>query len=88
MQFYYTFVLVPGARCCVVMLCGPLPALLCSDTLPAARCSFPRQLVQLFGVFGGAWCSVSVNSTQGKPHFFYCRAKFKFASLLLLLLLL
>lgn len=56
MQFYCTFVLVPGARCCVVMLCCPLPALLCSDTLPAAPSPANSGSFSAFLVVLGARC--------------------------------
>lgn len=69
MQFYCTFVLVPGAHCCVVIPLAPN-----STAAPAPMPFAPTAVVVV------RWCfSVSVNSTQGAHNFFYCRAKFKFA---------
>lgn len=56
MQFYCTFVLVPGARCCVVMLCSLLAPLHATIQLHPPSYS-PLTSGSVFDVFGGAWCA-------------------------------
>lgn len=56
MQFYCTFVLVPGARCCVVMLCSLLAPLHATLQLHPPSYS-PLTSGSVFDVFGGACCA-------------------------------